>query len=141
MDCLEKARNILESGNCTCAFYNGDIVLTDYRRGVQPLLDLLKGELDLSSFCAADKVVGKAAAYLYCLLKVQRLYASVLSQPALEVLDRYGIPVSYGVLVPAIENRTKTGFCPMESAVLDIHNPEDALTVIIDTQKKLSAKS
>lgn len=141
MDCLEKARNILESGNCTCAFYNGDIVLTDYRRGVQPLLDLLEGELDLSSFCAADKVVGKAAAYLYCLLKVQRIYAGVLSQPALEVLDRYGIPASYGVLVPAIENRTKTGFCPMESAVLDIHNPEDALTVIIDTQKKLSAKS
>ena len=141
MDYSEKARRVLQSSNCTCVFYNGDIVLTDYRRGVQPLLDLLKGELELGSFSAADKVVGKAAAYLYCLLKVQGLYAGVLSQPALEVLTRYSIPVSYGTLVPAIENRDKTGFCPMESAVLDIHTPEEALVVIRQTLERLSHKS
>ena len=139
MDFSEKARKALENSNCTCVFCNGDIVLTDNRRGVQPLLDLLKGELDLSAYSAADKVVGKAAAYLYCLLKVKSLYAAVLSQPALEVLNRHGIPVTYGILVPAIENRTKTGFCPMESAVLDIHTPEEALEVIIETLERLSS--
>ncbi len=141
MDCLENARRILQSSNCTCVFYNGDIVLTDYRRGVKPLLELLNGELKFFDFSAADKVVGKAAAFLYCLLKVKNIYAGVLSQPALEVLTRYGIPVSYGTLVPAIENRTKTGFCPMESAVWDIHTPEEALKVIQQTVERLSSDS
>ena len=141
MDCLQKARTILQSSNCTCVFYNGDIVLTDSRRGVKPLLELLQGDLDLQAYSAADKVVGKAAAYLYCLLKIKELYAGVLSQPALEVLNRFDIPVSYGILVPAIENRTKTGFCPMESAVLNISNPEEALEVIQKTVQQLSANT
>ena len=127
---LEKAKMLLVKTDSTCVLCNGDIILTDKRRGVRPLLDLLEGNADVAGFAAADKVVGKAAAYLYCLLNIKCLYAQVISQPALDVLSATDIDVEYVQLVPAIQNRTKDGFCPMESAVLNIHSPEEALRAI-----------
>ena len=114
----------------TCVLCSGEIILTDKRRGVRPLLDLLEGNTNVAGFAAADKVVGKAAAYLYCLLKIKCLYAQVISQPALDVLAQTDIEVEYDKLVPAIQNRTKDGFCPMESAVLNIHSCDEALPAI-----------
>ena len=127
---LEKAKMLLVKTDSTCVLCNGDIILTDKRRGVRPLLDLLEGNADVAGFAAADKVVGKAAAYLYCLLNIKCLYAQVISQPALDVLSATDIGVEYVQLVPAIQNRTKDGFCPMESAVLNVHSPEEALRAI-----------
>ena len=139
MDCinLEKAKMLLSKTDCTCVLCNGDIILTDNRRGVRPLLDLLETNSDVAGFSVADKVVGKAAAYLYCLLNIKCLYAHVVSQPALDVLAKTDITVEYGQLVPAIQNRTKDGFCPMESAVLNIHSPEEALPAIYNALAQL----
>ena len=133
MDCIEKARSILEKTNSTCVFCNEETVLTDTRRGVKPLLDLLDNGMDMTTFAAADKVVGKAAAYLYCILGIKILFAGVISQPALSVLNKYRIPVSYDTLVPGIQNRAKDGPCPMEYAVREIDTPEDALCAIRKT--------
>ena len=114
------------------------MIITDKRRGIRPLLDLLESNADVVGFAVADKVVGKAAAYLYCLLKIKCLYARVISKPALNVLQQAEIQVEYGLLVPAIQNRNKTGFCPMESAVLDIHSPKDALPAVYKALAQLS---
>ena len=127
---LEKAKMLLIKTDSTCVLCDDQVILTDKRRGVRPLLDLLEGNTNVAGFAAADKVVGKAAAYLYCLLKIECLYAQVVSQPALDVLEKTDIHIEYGQLVPAIQNRTKDGFCPMESAVLNIHSPEEALPAI-----------
>lgn len=139
MDCinLEKAKMLLSKTDCTCVLCNGDIILTDNRRGVRPLLDLLEGNTDVVGFAVADKVVGKAAAYLYCLLNIQCLYAQVISQPALDVLAKTDIQVEYGQLVPAIQNRTKDGFCPMERAVWNVDSAQDALIAIQETLAQL----
>ena len=134
---LEKAKMLLVKTDSTCVLCNGEIILTDKRRGVRPLLDLLEGDANVAGFAAADKVVGKAAAYLYCLLNIKCLYAQVISQPALDVLTKTGIQIEYSQLVPAIQNRTKDGFCPMESAVLKINTPEEALRAIYDALEQL----
>lgn len=126
----DKAKMLLTKTDNTCVLCGGDVILTDKRRGVRPLLDLLEAGTDVTGFAAADKVVGKAAAHLYCLLKISCLYAQVISQPALALLQQMQIPVEYGELVPAIQNRDKTGYCPMETAVLDIADPKDALCAI-----------
>ena len=141
MNCIDKARNILKATNSTCVFCNEDTVLTDARRGVRPLLDLIENNMDVSAFAAADKVVGKAAAYLYCLLNVKALHAVIISNPALSVLEERGIPVTYETLVPAIRNRANDGPCPMEHAVLHINTPEDALIAIYATLERLSQQS
>ena len=139
MDQIEKARRILTDTNSTCVFYNGDTVLTDSRRGVKPLLDLLEKKIDMTTYVAADKVVGKAAAYLYCLLGIRSLYAATISQSALDVLNQYHISVVFTTLVPAIQNRTKDGPCPMEHAVWEIDTPEEALQAIYQTLAALNS--
>ena len=135
---LNKAKMLLTKTGCTCVICGDDVIITDKRRGVQPLLDLLDSEATVRGFSAADKVVGKAAAHLYCLLGIEDLYANVISQPALDVLQNAGIPVEYGQLVPAIKNRSGDGFCPMESAVWNIEDPHEAQTAIITTLTKLA---
>lgn len=139
MDCtnLSKAKMLLDETDNTCVLCGEEIILTDKRRGVRPLLDLIEDKVDVLGFSVADKVVGKAAAYLYCLLKIKCLYARVISEPALAVLTQAGIYTEYGKLVPAIQNRTKDGFCPMESAVLDIHSAEEALPAIRNALSQL----
>lgn len=132
---LSKARQLLETGSYTCVFCRGDTLLTDNRRGILPLLDLLRSGQDLRDFSAADKVVGKAAAFLYWLMGIKALYAGVISTPALAVLKE--IPVEFAAEVPAIANRSRTGFCPMETAVWDIDDPEKALPAIERTLAQL----
>lgn len=83
-------------------------------------------------------MVGKAAAFLYVLLKVERLYTTVISKYALEVLEFYGVPVEYGELVDAIKNRKGDGFCPMETAVLEINEPDEAVAAVLRKQKEMN---
>lgn len=135
---LESARSLLERENYTCVICHGEDVITDRRRGVRPLLELLESGKDLHGYSAADKVVGKAAALLYCLLGVKALHAGVLSQPAREVLASAGITVVYDTLVPAIRNRAGNGFCPMETAVWDLTEPALAPDAIRIALQKLS---
>ena len=85
---------------------------------------------DLKGFSAADKVVGKAAAILYVLLKVEAVYAPVMSEGAISVLAENGISAFYDKKVSRIINRTGDGLCPMEQAVSDVTDPEEGLKKI-----------
>jgi len=82
--------------------------------------------------------VGKAAAFLYVLLGVKEIYAHIISIPALEVLGRYNIRTEYGEAVDSVRNRTNTGFCPMETAVMEIDEPNKALEAVREKLKQLN---
>lgn len=135
---MEAARKLLEENGYTCVLRKGDALYTATERGVKPLVRWLTEGTDLRGYSAADKVVGKATAYLYCLLGVKEVYAHVMSVSAAEVLQRHGITASQGKLVVNIINRQKTGICPFEAAVLDIHTPEEALTAIRAKMSKMN---
>ena len=135
MNDWEKAKSMLQSGRYTCVLCNGDQVYTSNLRGVRPLLEML--ETDVSGSYAADKVVGKATALLYCLLKVKAVHASVISQAALQVLQKGGIAVSWDSLVDYIKNRSGDGRCPMEQATEGIDDPQEALVAIQQKLKEL----
>lgn len=140
MDLLvNKAKEMLIQENYTCVIINNKNIYTSRDRGVKPLLDWY-GTVNLQGASAADKVVGKAAAFLYVFLKVKEVYAGVISEPAYKVLLDYNINVTYDKKVKAIQNRDKTGFCPMETAVWNINNPNNAYNAIIETRKKLMNK-
>lgn len=133
----ETARQILQKGGHTCVLCCAEEVYTDDRRGVRPLLDFLEKGRNWQCFCAADKVVGKAAAFLYRLMGIRALYAQVVSEPAAQVLAEGDIDLSYGTLVPAIRNRTDTGFCPMETAAWELDDPEEALAALKTTLQNM----
>ena len=127
---LEAAREKLKTGAYTCVACKGDVTYTATERGVKPLLCWLDQGIDLSDFCAADRVVGRATAFLYCLLGVKAVYARVISTPAAQVLRENGIAVFYDREVPGIINRKGDGPCPFENAVLRIDDAESALGAI-----------
>ena len=139
MDNLQKARDLLESGNYTCVVCKADSVYTTTQRGVAPLLNWLEAGTDLSGFSAADRVVGRGAAFLYCLLSVKEVHARVMSHPALEVLQAHGIAASADTYVPGIINRAGTGPCPFEAAVMEIQDADTALIAIREKRRQMQA--
>lgn len=124
------ARELLNNGKYTSVLKDGDTAHTATERGVKPLVRWLTEGTDLRGFYAADKVVGKATAYLYCLLGVKAVYAHVMSKSAARVLQNNGIGIAYDSLVENIINRQGNGICPFEEAVLQIETPEEALRAI-----------
>ncbi len=134
----QRAAARLAQGDVTCVLCRGEDMLTDTRRGVAPLLALLDSGQDLSGYAAADKVVGKAAAFLYVRLGVSFVYAPVMSQPARAVLQAHGVATEYDQSPPAVKNRAGDGFCPMERAVWDLDDPQVAENVIRQTANRLS---
>lgn len=134
---LKKARVYLEEEHCTCVLCRADVLLSSCHRGVRPLLDFLDSGNDFTGFSAADKVVGKATAFLYCLLGVRAVYAQVLSDAAAKVFTQQGIAFTCDTQVPTIRNRENTGPCPMENATKNITDPQEALVAIRNTLKAL----
>lgn len=127
---LERARSILASGPLTCVICRADAIHTATARGVRPLVEWLDSGIDVKGASAADKVVGRATAFLYVLLGVKAVHALVMSTPAKEALVCNGIEASCDREVPGIINRRGDGPCPFEDAVLGIQDPAEALTAI-----------
>lgn len=130
---LNRARDLLLAEGYTCVLVKGDSIHSSRERGVKPLVALLESARDVKHFHAADKVVGKATAFLYCLLGVKSVYAPVISTAALEVLRRHGIHTEFDLEADFIWNRRKTGPCPMESAVREISDHREAYAAILQT--------
>jgi len=126
---LEKARSLL-TGDITCVICRDDDTYLSRERGVKPLLQWLDDHADCKDGWAADKVVGRATAFLYCLLGVQGIYTPVISTPALQVLQDHGILTHYDQAVPQIQNRKGDGRCPMETATLNCATAQEALDAV-----------
>ena len=140
MEGKELALALLQEGN-TCALVGAGKTLCSTKRGIAPLLAWLAAGENCVGAVAADKVVGKAAAFLSALLGVAEVHAKVLSEMAEEVFLRFGIRYSFEEKVPAIRNRTDTGFCPMEQAVLDVDDPKRAYTVLNERVKSINKEN
>lgn len=137
---LNRAIALLSEGHYTCVACKGELLHTATFRGVKPLVRWLDERTDLSGFSAADKVVGKATAYLYCLLGVRAVHAYVMSTAAMEVLRTHGIDARCDKEVPGIINRTGDGPCPFEAAVWDIHDPDEALDAIVRKMTEMNIR-
>ncbi len=137
MEDLERAKQILAAGDSTCVVCGGDTVYQSTDRGVKPLLAWLDSCTDMMGYSAADRVVGKGAALLYCLLGVRRVYGRVMSVAAVKVFRANGIEYSWGTLAESILNRRKVGICPIEAATAACDEPEDALPIIRRTLANL----
>ena len=135
---LEFAKETLLNNDYTCVICQGETVYTSTFRGVKPLVQWLDRKLDVKGFSAADKVIGRATAFLYVLLEVQEVYAHVISKPALAVLEAHGVQVQYGTLVENIINRAGTGICPFEETVMGIEDPQNAYAAIRQKMQEMN---
>lgn len=109
-------------------------VITSDKRGVLPWLNFLEENVNLNGYSVADAVVGKAAAMFMVKAGVIAVHAVVISEKGKAFLEKNGIKPEYETLVPAIINRDKSGFCPMETAVENVSDAEEGALII---KKKL----
>lgn len=134
---LECAKRKLSDEGHTLVLYNGTEYVTSTDRGIKPLVELYEKQRSYNTFSVADKVVGKAAAFMYVLLGIKEIYTVVISKEAFMVFKEYGICVEYDVVSDFIINRDKTDICPMEKLVLDVKSPLEAYEKIILKLKKM----
>ena len=127
---LEKAKKILVESDYTCVLCKGEKTYTSTHRGVRPLIEWFESDKIFEGFSAADKVVGRGAAFLYVLLGVNAVYSHVISYAALEVLREHNITVEYNTAVENIINRQGDGICPFEKTVLNITDANKAYMAI-----------
>ncbi|MBQ2427241.1 MAG: DUF1893 domain-containing protein [Ruminococcus sp.] len=118
------ARQMLSIGGYKLVVCAKDSVHVSEESGLASLLSLV-GEDTWIGAAAADKVVGKAAAMLFVLLRVKSLYAEVITETAKAVLEAQGIECVYGTLVERLIDADGK-VCPSELAVENVVDPSDA---------------
>jgi hypothetical protein len=128
---LEKAREMLKSGSFgKCILYSSEIIHTSSGQGIKPMLEFLIAGLDVRGFSAADTVAGRALALLLAYAGIKEIYADVMSHTAVSVFERHEIRYVYGELTDMIKNRAGDDLCPMEKAVFNINEPEEAFRIL-----------
>jgi Domain of unknown function (DUF1893) len=118
---------LLEPDNTCVLIYNEEIIYESQENSVKPFVKFIyyNGKPKEDSILI-DKIIGVAIAnvVLYCNLKT--VYAKVISQPALDLLQYNYITVNYEQLVPNILRRDKTDICPLEKKILKASSPNEA---------------
>ncbi len=135
MNDLTKAKESL-NGHSLVLTKGNSLLLSD-KRGISPVIDFIKSGADLNGYSAADVVVGKAAALMFVKAGIKEVYAKTLSKAAQAVLEENEIPYSYETLAERIINRDGTDICPMEKALLNTSDPDEAYEILIATLERL----
>lgn len=105
----------------------GGELRTSTLHGIAPMMQMLQEDPEfLEGAFVADKMIGKAAAFLLIKGKVAYLYTDMISSYGAEVLEENKIDFEYKEMVEYILNRTGDGMCLMESVVLEAPSAEDA---------------
>lgn len=128
MECII---DMLHKGGYSCVMKNDKEIRTFTRRGVMDLYDLYQADPAFMRGAAiADKIIGKGAAALIVLGGIKKVYADVISSPALGLLRKADIDVAFAEEVPHIINRMGTGQCPLEAACSGLKSVEEMFPVI-----------
>lgn len=140
---LIDATNLLRTAHHCCVVIKGNEQFVSDDFGIKPLMTFLRQDRQFfKGGVVADKIIGKAAALLLLLGGAQAVHGELMSDSAANLLEAAGVPFTFGSRVPCIENRTRTGLCPMEETVVLINNPEEAFEALEKTIARLmSSKS
>ncbi|MBR6041303.1 MAG: DUF1893 domain-containing protein [Paludibacteraceae bacterium] len=140
---LEELKQTLSQGNHALAIYDQDEQLHTYdNKGVRDLYTLLTTEPQvLKGAMVADKVVGKGAAALMIVGGITELHTHIISEPAIKLLELSGIRYSFDEKVDHIENRDKTGWCPVETLCKDMPTAGQCVPLIANFIENMKIKS
>jgi hypothetical protein len=109
-----------------CIVKDGETIYTSKEKGIYPIYNAYRSMKDeLAGASIADRVIGKAAAMICDSASISNLYTVIITEQALEILEK--INVEYSKTVPYIKNRDKTDLCPIEK----LSRTTDDTTVLI----------
>jgi len=132
---LAEALKLINTGKISCVIVNGGaIVHKADGRGVSPLLKAYADQPEiLHNAFVVDKIIGKAAAMILVLGRVNKVYGMIMSAAGRDYLERHGITAEFGRCVDVISNRERNGICPIEKSVMNIDDPKEGLKVMSAT--------
>ncbi len=130
---LDELKEILYSkkASLVVCYSNGEIKEYYQNRINDIKAILVENKNALRGAIIADKVIGKLAGSLLAVAGVKEIYADILSEYAIPVLEKYNIKYEYKTLVPYIINNDHTGMCPMENKFKDEEDVEKIFQEII----------
>lgn len=135
---LQIAKNNL-SGHTICLCKNGECLYSE-KKGIAPMMDFIASDANLEGYSVADLVVGKAAALLFVKCGIKNVFAKTLSENGKKILERFGIDYEYETLAEKIINRSGTDICPMEKAVANTDDPEEAFQILKNKLSELQSQ-
>lgn len=119
-----------------------EIVYKSESKGLQSLISLYKNDVNtLENSSIADKVIGRAAALILVDSNIKEVYADLISQNAIEILDKSNIPYEYKAQVKEIRNRDNTRMCPMEELSLKCVSADELIEKIEEKFNKWIQKN
>ncbi|MDR0197086.1 MAG: DUF1893 domain-containing protein [Oscillospiraceae bacterium] len=132
----EKAKKLLVE-KTTFVLINGETVRVSEKSGIAPIMELLAENPEIfKGAYAADRVTGRAAALLLAFGRIKELYTALISRAAVSALEENGVAFFAEREVLRITDRSGTGLCPMEEAVMRVSSPGEAYGVL----RKLTGK-
>ncbi len=122
-----------KSGNSLMIYKNGELLFESDLGGIRPHLKAINEHGDaLEGTLMVDKILGRAAAFLVIYSKAAEAITVILSTPGRQVLEANNIKFSYRKEVPHIKMENGVIFCPFESMVQGIHDPDVAYAAIVE---------
>ena len=135
-DLLKAKDHLLTSQHKIVAVKDGEVIFTSDEPGIKGLLDILDENAGyLKDSSVADKIIGRAAAFLMCFGNISRVFAPIISESALAALQKEKIEVHFDRKVNFIKNRLGDSICPMEKKCLDIEEPREAFLLLSGYKK------
>ncbi len=117
---LEIAKSLLERKDLSLVVIrDGEVVKESKGKGILPLFELVEQEISLKGAVLADKIIGRAAAFLILNSKLKAIYARVISKGGLKLLEDK-IDCYYRYETDNILGNDGKGMCPVETSLLDI---------------------
>ncbi len=121
----------LDNAKCSLIVRNKGVTTQYNQHGVRDLYDLVTTQPStLRGAHVADKIIGKGAATLMVNGEVKRAVTHTITSPALKMLQDAGIEVSYENEIPYVENKKKTGQCPLDERLQDVYSAQLAMPII-----------
>lgn len=125
---MEHLKNMLNNPKIKGVVRSADGEIVEfYSPGVKDIYCLVATRRHvLDGACVADRVIGRGAALLLAMGHVSQVFARLISEQAVQVLQAAGIAVYYDAVVPNIINRDGTDICPVEKLTMNIVDPDVA---------------
>jgi hypothetical protein len=105
----------------------GRVLFETQASGISGLLEAIKKLGNkMAGASVADRIVGRAAAFLFAYSGAGAVFAITISDSGIEVLGNHNIAYEFDERVPSILNLSKTDVCPFEKLATKFSNPKEA---------------
>ena len=122
----KRLKGEIRNDKCKLIILKDDDIIRFTLDGVKTLMTLLKNDPGfLKGTLVIVKEVDKSTAALAVLGNIKEIYADMISEHAVKLLNSYHIKFKYRQIIPFFENKTNSGFDPQEFLAIHCEYPTE----------------